>query len=60
MSTIKSIFALVMGIMGLACYFIAGQETQINNNVWLGAVIGTMALGLCAGTLYLNSNKKPS
>lgn len=54
------LLALIMGILGLACYFVAGQQTVVNNTVWLGAVIGTMALALCAGTLYLNSDKKPS
>lgn len=60
MKNLRMLLALIMGILGLACYFVAGQETQINNTVWFGAVIGTMALGLCAGTLYLNSDKKPS
>lgn len=59
MKNLRMLLALIMGILGLACYFVAGQQTVINNTVWLGAVIGTMALGLCAGTLYLDS-KRPS
>jgi len=37
-------FALVMGVMGCTCYFLAGAEAEFNQNSVIGAIIGTMAM----------------